>query len=129
MVGEGGNLEEVSVCFGQVGRGGIFIFPASGHKQPGPEATVGSPRLLSRVEVISGDFRKPSNEEAEDGTRKAVSVSCPGPSAGLRGRGVGAGTGRLVPLGWLEGAGREGGGERGARQEQCWHAARSWSRD
>ena len=33
------------------------------------------------------------------------------------------------PLGWLEGAGRDGGGERGARQEQCWHAARSWSRE
>ena len=35
----------------------------------------------------------------------------------------------FCPLGWLEGAGRDGGGERGARQEQCWHAARSWSRE
>lgn len=32
MVGEGGNLEEVSVCLGQLGRGGIFIFRAQGIK-------------------------------------------------------------------------------------------------
>lgn len=45
-------------------------------------------------------------------------------------RGAGNGQAGAPWAGWREQGGmEEGRGERGARQEQCWRAARSWSRE